>query len=332
MEILHGLPAASKRRDCALTIGNFDGVHRGHQAMLAQLVGEARRRGLPACVMTFYPHPRAYFALRQRRAELAPHRIAPLRDKLIELRNCGVDRVVLMRFDVSFASRAPQAFIDDVLDDALRARFVLVGDDFRFGANRTGTYAMLEDAGMRGGFEVARMTSHEMHGLRVSSSAVREALARGNMAGASALLGRPFCISGRVPTRRQDDTLGLPVLNLRFGRALPAAQGTFVVSVSGWGGTALPGIGSLAERPVGDGRTCAMLQVHLLDWPVEQEHGASYRRDVQVQLLHKLHDGHCVGDAHLLRENVARDVREARAWLARANEREGSMPLLPTMR
>ena len=123
---------------CALTIGNFDGVHRGHQAMLALLINEARHRGVPSCVMTFEPHPRDYFAAQLRKPELAPARVAPLRDKLAELARCGVDQCVVVRFDARLPSLTPQAFIDQVLIAGLGVKYVLVGDDFRFGARRAG--------------------------------------------------------------------------------------------------------------------------------------------------------------------------------------------------
>ena len=171
-----GMPA------CALTIGNFDGVHRGHQAMLALLTNEARHRGLPSCVMTFEPHPRDHFARKAGRPEAAPARIATLRDKLAELERCGIEHVLVLRFDDRFASISAEAFIQKVLVEGLRARYVLVGDDFSFGAKRAGNYAMLDDAGARSGFDVARMLSYEVHGLRVSSTAVRNALADGDMA------------------------------------------------------------------------------------------------------------------------------------------------------
>lgn len=192
------VPPAARAGGCALTIGNFDGVHRGHQAMLALLTSEARHRGLPACVLTFEPHPRDYFARKTGRPELAPARIATLRDKLGELERCGIDRVVVARFDDRFAAQSPDTFIHDVLVRGLGARYVLVGDDFRFGARRAGNYALLDEAGSHAGFDVARMLSYEVHGLRVSSSAVREALAAGRMAEAAALLGRPYTISGRA--------------------------------------------------------------------------------------------------------------------------------------
>jgi len=144
---------------CALTIGNFDGVHRGHQAMLALLNNEARHRGVPSCVMTFEPHPRDYFAKATGQPALAPARIATLRDKLTELQRCGVDQAVVLPFDAAFAAQTPQAFIDDVLVRGMGVRYVLVGDDFCFGAKRAGDYAMLDRAGMALGFDVARMNS-----------------------------------------------------------------------------------------------------------------------------------------------------------------------------
>ena len=184
--------------ECALTIGNFDGVHRGHQAMLALLVSEAAHRGLPATVMTFEPNPRDWFAALAGKPELAPARIATLRDKLCELERCGVAQAVVMRFDAAFAAQSPSTFIDKVLVGGLGARYVLVGDDFRFGARRAGDYAMLDAEGAARGFDVARMMSYEVHGERVSSSAVRAALADGRMKDVEALLGRPYSISGHV--------------------------------------------------------------------------------------------------------------------------------------
>ena len=161
MQVFRGVHHPGIAAHCALTIGNFDGVHRGHQAMLALLRSEALHRGLPSCVMTFEPHPRDYFAQRAGKPELAPARIATLRDKLSELERCGIDQAVVLRFDERFAAQSPQAFIDDMLIDGLGARYVLVGDDFRFGARRAGDYAMLDAAGDAQGFDVARMMSPE---------------------------------------------------------------------------------------------------------------------------------------------------------------------------
>ena len=167
MRVFRGFQHPDLAPACAVTIGNFDGVHRGHQAMLALLTNEARHRGVPSCVLTFEPHPRDFFAQRMGQPQSAPARIATLRDKLAELERCGVDQAVVLRFDERFASQSPQAFIGDVLAKGLCARYVLVGDDFRFGAKRAGDYTLLDAAGEQAGFDVARMLSYEVHGLRV---------------------------------------------------------------------------------------------------------------------------------------------------------------------
>lgn len=230
MQIFRGFHHAALAPACALTIGNFDGVHRGHQAMLALLRNEAQHRGLPATVLTFEPHPRDYFAALTGKPELAPARIATLRDKLSELERCGVDQVVVLPFDQRLASLSPQAFIDDVLVNGLRARYVLVGDDFCFGAKRAGDYALLDAEGNRQGFDVARMMSYEVHGLRVSSSVVREALVAGDMTQVERLLGRPYTISGHViHGAKLGRSLDCRTLNVRFGHEKPATSGIFAV-------------------------------------------------------------------------------------------------------
>jgi riboflavin kinase/FMN adenylyltransferase len=306
-----GLPA------CALTIGNFDGVHRGHQAMLALLTNEARHRELPACVLTFEPHPRDYFAGLSGRPEQAPARISTLRDKLVELRRCGVDHVVVARFDQAFASQDPQAFIDDVLRRGLRARYVLVGDDFSFGARRAGNYAMLDAAGSAHGFDVARMLSYEVHGLRVSSSAVRDALAAGDMPRAQALLGRPYSVSGHVlHGRKLGRDLGYRTLNLRFPHTRPATHGVFAVKVRGLTDQALPGVASLGVRPTVEHAGQVLLEVHCLKWPSTLGAEGGYGRCVQVELLHKLRDEKRYDTLADLQAAIAQDSQQAQQWLA----------------
>jgi riboflavin kinase / FMN adenylyltransferase len=299
----------------AVTIGNFDGVHRGHQAMLALLTSEARHRGLPACVLSFEPHPRDFFAARAGQPESAPRRIATLRDKLAELERCGIDRVVIARFDERFAAQTPQAFIDDMLLAGLRARYVLVGDDFRFGAKRAGNYDMLDAAGAAGGFDVARMMSYEVHGLRVSSSAVREALAAGEMARTHALLGRAYSISGHVQHgQKLGRELGFRTLNLRFAHARPAAMGIFVVRVFGLCDTPLDGVASLGVRPTVDNSGRVLLETHCLQWPPELGPDGGYGRCIRVELLHKLHDELHYPSIDALREGIARDTATAIQW------------------
>ena len=315
---------------CALTIGNFDGVHRGHQAMLALLINEARHRGVPSCVMTFEPHPRDYFAKATGQPDLAPARIATLRDKLTELHRCGVDQAVVLPFDAAFAAQTPQAFIDDVLVRGMGVRYVLVGDDFCFGAKRAGDYAMLDAAGDALGFDVARMNSYEVRGLRVSSSAVRAALGQGQMDEAARLLGRPFSISGHVvhgrklgrqlgesAPGRQD---GFRTLNLRFAHWKPAASGIFAVRVHGLDAKALIGVANLGIRPsldpndVNGGRV--LLETHCLDWPASLGAEGAYGKIIRVELLHKLHDELKYDSLDALQIGIAKDCDDARAYFA----------------
>jgi riboflavin kinase/FMN adenylyltransferase len=300
---------------CALTIGNFDGVHRGHQAMLALLINEARHRGLPSCVLTFEPHPRDHFAGRAGRPEAAPKRISTLRDKLAELERCGIDEVVVARFDEAFAALPAQTFIDEVLVRGLRARYVLVGDDFSFGAARAGNYAMLDNAGVGAGFDVARMLSYEVHGVRVSSSEVRAALAAGDMRRAEALLGRPYSVSGHVVQgRRLGRELGFRTLNLRFRHPRPAAGGVFVVRVHGLVSQAVPAVASFGVRPTVEDAGLVLLEVHCLDWPARLDAEAGYGRCLRVDLLHKLHDERKYKTLDALRDGIARDTQDARRW------------------
>jgi riboflavin kinase/FMN adenylyltransferase len=315
MQVFRGFHHPGIAGACALTIGNFDGVHRGHQAMLALLTNEAQHRGVPSCVLTFEPHPRDFFARRTGQPASAPARIGTLRDKLSELQRCGIDQVVVLRFDAAFAAQPPDAFIHDVLVDGLHARYVLVGDDFRFGARRAGDYAMLDAAGAAEGFDVARMMSYEVHGQRVSSSAVRAALGSGDMALAAALLGRAYSVSGHVlHGRKLGRELGFRTLNLRFGHPRPAAGGIFVVRVQGLGPAALPGVASLGVRPTVEDAGRVLLEVHCLDWPLAPD--AAYGACVRVELLHKLHDERRYGSLEDLRAGIAQDVADARAWLA----------------
>ena len=307
----HTGPVARGR---ALTIGNFDGVHRGHQAMLALLTNEARHRGLPSCVLTFEPNPRDFFARRAGRPEAAPARIATLRDKLAELERCGIDEVVVARFDERFAAQPPQTFIDDVLVRGLAARYVLVGDDFCFGAKRAGNYALLDAAGTSAGFDVARMLSYEVHGLRVSSSAVRQALAAGDMKQAAELLGRPYSISGHaIHGRKLGRELGFRTLNLRFGHPHAAAKGIFAVRVHGLVDAALPGVASLGVRPSVEDAGRVLLEVFCLEWPLPLE--AGYGRVLRVELLHKLHDERKYPSMEALRDGIGQDVADASDWL-----------------
>ena len=342
MKIIRGLRASATRRSpvadagCAMTIGNFDGVHRGHQAMIALLINEARHRGVPSCVMTFEPHPRDYFAALHQKPELAPARIATLRDKLLELERCGVDQCVVLPFNAQLASQSPESFIQDTLVDTLGVRYLLVGDDFKFGAKRAGDYATLDAAGGRLGFDVARMQSYEVHGLRVSSSAVREALGEGRMSDVAALLGRPYSVSGHVVHGRKLGRQlaesapgagdGFRTLNLRFSHWKPAASGIFAVQVFGLmpDGSPLAGVANLGVRPsvdpndVNGGRV--LLETHCLEWPAAMAQtlsgGEAYGKIIRVDLLHKLHDELKYASMDALTQGIAQDCADARSFFA----------------
>ncbi len=330
MKIFRGFNHPGREPACAVTIGNFDGVHRGHQAMLALLSAEAAQRGVPTCVLTFEPHPRDYFAQALGRPAIAPARIGTLRDKLSELARCGVGQTVVLPFNQALASQPPQAFIDEVLVAGLGARYVLVGDDFRFGAQRAGDYAMLDAAGQRRGFDVARMNSYEVHGLRVSSTHVRTALAEGRMQDAARLLGHPYTISGhvvhgrklgrRLAESRHGAGDGFRTLNLRFNHWKPAASGIFAVLVHGLHGQPLRGVANLGVRPsldpadVNGGRV--LLETHCLDWPGEPGGEEAYGKIIRVELLHKLHDELKYDSLDALTAGIAKDCDDARAFFA----------------
>lgn len=326
MQVFRGFHHPGIAPACALTIGNFDGVHRGHQAMLALLRSEAQHRGLPSCLLSFEPHPRDFFAQRLGKPELAPARIAPLRDKLSELQRCGIDQVVVLRFDEALAALSAQDFIRQVLVEGLGARYVLVGDDFRFGAKRQGDYATLDAAGAREGFDVARMMSYEVHGLRVSSSAVREALGAGDMEAANRLLGRPYSISGHVVHgqklgRQLNESSagagdGFRTLNLRFPHRKSAAHGIYAVRVHGLADEPLGGVASLGVRPTVEEAGRILLEVHCLDWPAALGRDGAYGKIVRVELLHKLRDEARYDGLPALSAAIARDVDQARAYLA----------------
>ncbi|WP_180132052.1 bifunctional riboflavin kinase/FAD synthetase [Rhodoferax sp. BLA1] len=319
MKIYRGFKHPDIAPACALTIGNFDGVHRGHQAMLSLLKGEAQQRGVPSCVLTFEPHPRDHFAAVTHNPARAPARVGTLRDKLIDLAACGVDQIVVLPFDTHLANLTPMDFINQVLRRGLGATYVLVGDDFRFGARRSGDYALLDQAGLDQGFDVARMNSYEVHNLRVSSSAVREALGQGRMKDATRLMGHPYRISGHVVHgRKLGRSLGFKTLNMRFAHWKPAASGIFAVLVYGLSPQPLRGVANMGIRPsldpndVNGGRV--LLETHCLDWPESLGAEGAYGKIVRVELLHKLHEERKYASLDALTAGIHQDCLDARTY------------------
>ena len=314
MKVFRGLPNDRARAPCALTIGNFDGVHRGHQALLAHVRSASASLGLEAAVMTFEPHPREYFAQRSGDLSKAPARIANLRDKLGDLAKAGIDRVIVEHFNEHFAAVAPDDFIERVLVEGLHVKWLMVGDDFRFGARRAGDIQMLQDAGRRFGFHVETLPA-VMHGAqRISSSAVRAALAEGDFARTSELLGHPYTMSGHViHGQKLGRTLGFPTLNLRVVHR-PALSGIFVVQVHGLADRPLPAVASLGVRPTVEDAGRMLLEVHLFDFAQ-----SCYGKLVRVEFLAKLRDEEKYGDLATLTAAIDRDAAQARAFFAHRN-------------
>ena len=297
-----------------LTIGNYDGLHLGHRAMLERLTARARERGLPTAVMTFEPHPRELLAPDQ-----APARLTSLREKLLLLEGCGVERAYVLHFTRQLAGLTAEQFIGDVLVRGLDAKHLVVGDDFRFGKGRAGDFAMLEREGARRGFGVEAMHTVEVDGERVSSSAVREALAGGHLEHAGRLLGRPYSISGRViHGLKVGRRLGFPTANVQLKRKRVALSGVFAVTVSGIDKRHLPGAASLGVRPTLAQGLKPMLEVHLLDFDRNL-----YGSHVTVHFLHKLRDEAKYESMDALRAQIDRDVAETALYFTAEAQRRG---------
>ena len=310
MVVTHGpLPAAGAGPAGALTIGNFDGVHLGHRALLEQAVGAGRRMGLRSTVLTFEPHPREFFA--GRTGGEAPARLTRLRDKLELMAQAGIERVHVARFDERLASMPAQAFVEDVLVGGLRTRWLVVGRDFRYGRGRSGDFAALEAAGQTAGFEVSAMEEIRAGGERVSSSLVRAAVAQGDFARAQTLLGRPYSLSGRVVHGAGlGRELGFATANIALRRS-PPLSGIYVVTaqVEEEQGRALPGAASVGLRPTVNPTPRPLLEVHLLDFDRDL-----YGKHLRVTFLAKLREERKFADLPQLKTAIADDVRLARDY------------------
>lgn len=306
MQFFRTIPAqaASSR---VLAIGNFDGVHLGHRALLERLTTTARGFGLPAAVMTFEPHPRELFA-----PEQAPARLTSLREKLGLLDACGIDEVHLLHFNRKLASLTAEEFVERLLVRGLGVRHLIIGDDFRFGKGRAGDFTMLQMAGKRLGFSVEAMQTIDLDGERVSSSAVREALAAGDLEHAARLLGRPYCISGRVVHGDKiGRKIGWPTANIQLKRKRVALTGVFAATVSGLDKRHLPGAASLGVRPTLGLGLRPVLEVHLFDFDQE-----IYGAHVTVHFLHKLREEMKFDSFDALAAQIACDVAVAQKYFS----------------
>ncbi|HKK06500.1 MAG TPA: bifunctional riboflavin kinase/FAD synthetase [Gammaproteobacteria bacterium] len=305
MDLIRGLHnLRSEHRGCVATIGNFDGVHLGHQAVIGQLAEQAARFDLPATVITFEPQPQEYFAPRE-----VPARLTRFREKMIALRRFAVDRVLCLAFNEQLASMPAEEFIRHVLIDGLDVHYLVVGDDFRFGEGRRGDFQMLVDAGAANAFEVVNMHTFTVEGERVSSTRVRYALAQGDLAGAERLLGRAYRMAGRVAHGDQRGrSIGFPTANIHLHRKASPVQGVYAVEMFGLAGEPIPGVANVGNRPTVDG-TRTLLEVHLFDFDRD-----IYGQHVQVSFVHKLRDEIRFESFEALKTQIELDAQRAREF------------------
>ena len=283
---------------CALAIGNFDGMHLGHQALLEKLNGFSQTHFLTPAIMTFEPHPREFFS-----PQSAPARLCSLREKLEHFANAGVKRVYVCRFNTAFSAMSAADFMQQILRNALNAQSIFVGDDFRFGAKRAGTVADFATAQ----FDLMTLPQVNLNGVRVSSTRVREALANGELNEATQLLGRPYSISGKVVHgAKRGRQLGFPTANIHMRHERPALTGVYAVKLDG-----LNAVANLGVRPTIDGVPKLLLEVHILDFNSDL-----YGRHVHVAFLHKIREEMKFDGLDALKAQIAKDVTVARDYFA----------------
>ncbi|SDK80030.1 FMN adenylyltransferase /riboflavin kinase [Microbulbifer yueqingensis] len=315
-ELIRGLHNLLPRhRGCVATIGSFDGVHRGHQAIIAQLRQRARERNLPSVAIIFEPQPHEFFS-----GERAPARLMRFKEKVLALFDAGVDRVLCLQFNERLRSLSAEAFIRRILVDGLGIDHLVVGDDFRFGCDRSGDYRLLQQAGALHGFSVEDTATLEIEGERVSSTRIRGALQEGDFALAESLLGKPYRITGRVARGRAlGRQLGAPTANVRLHRYRSPLVGVYTVRVSATDGgelapgrRRLDGVANVGFRPTVEGEGAQpLLEVNLFDFE-----GDLYGRELAVEFCHKLRDEEKFESLEALRQQIARDILDARAWFA----------------
>lgn len=310
MELIRGIHNIKpQHHDCVLTIGNFDGVHLGHQAVLRQVIGKAKSLGLPATVMSFEPQPLELFA-----GEKAPARLTRFRDKYLQLNKVGVERLLCVNFNAQFAQMSAQDFVRHLLVEQLGVKFLVIGDDFRFGKGRRGNFEMLEAAGREFGFVVVSTQSFCMLEQRVSSTAIRQALACDQLPLAASMLGRPYSISGRVSHgRKLGRTIGFPTANVPLKRCVSPVSGVYAVEVFGVDGAPLPGVANVGHRPTVNG-VRQQLEVHLFDFTSDL-----YGCQIEVVLHHKLRNEIKFESFDALKAQIERDAQTARVWLSERN-------------
>lgn len=297
-------PGSPLRNGCVATIGNFDGVHIGHQTIIEQVRGQAARLGLPSVAMVFEPQPREFF-----QGSEAPPRLTEFRQKLQALTGRGIDHVLCLRFNDRFRQYSGMGFIEDVLIDAMGVRHLVVGDDFRFGCDRAGDFSLLERVGRERGFNVENTRTVTVADERVSSTRIREALGSNELDLVRQLLGRAYAIEGRVVYGRQlGREIGAPTANIRLMHR-PPLRGVYVVTAQLPDGRCFDGVANIGVRPTVDGRQPS-LEVHLFDFA-----GTLYGQRLRVSFRHSLRDEVRFDSVDALKTQIHQDMQQARAWL-----------------
>ncbi|RLQ21412.1 bifunctional riboflavin kinase/FAD synthetase [Seongchinamella sediminis] len=308
MELIRGLHNLRPRhRGCVATIGAFDGVHLGHQAVINHLKSKADELRLPSTVIVFEPLPREYFA-----PVKAPARIMSFREKFRAMEQLGVERLLRIRFNEALQEMSARQFVEDVFVAGLGVRYVVLGDDFRFGNDRQGDIHFIQRYGEAHGYEAVPTPTEEWQGDRVSSTRIRQVLEAADFDRAERMLGRPYCISGKVIYGRQlGQTIGTPTANLQLHRLRAPLAGVYAVQVSGGGLHQAQGVANVGVRPTVDDSIKANLEVHLLDRNIQL-----YGQHIEVCFRHKLRDEKKFDSVEELRANIERDIENTRSWFA----------------
>lgn len=307
MELIRGLHNLQDRhRACALTIGNFDGVHLGHQLILKRLLAKARELDLDACIMSFEPLPQEYFAPAQ-----APSRLTRLREKFIALENTGIDQFLCIKFNHWLAELTAEEFIQQVLVEQLHVRYLVIGDDFRFGKGRAGDFDMLHAAGKRYGFEVVNSHSHCLDGERISSTRIRQALAEDELELAQKMLGHSYQMCGRIAHGdKRGRSIGFPTANIKLHRHATPLAGVYAVTMTGIDNRVIRGVANIGKRPTVDGHHL-QLEVHLFNFDK-----TIYGEQVCVQFKHKLRNEQRFESFEALKQQIAKDSEQAKSFFA----------------
>ena len=307
MQVIRGLHnLKAQQQGCVATIGNFDGVHLGHQSVFRHLLQKGRELGLPATVVTFEPQPREFF-----QPVGAPARLTRLREKLQAMHDIGIEQVVVLEFNKRLAAMSARQFVEELLVAGLHIRFLSVGDDFRFGRGRQGDFDLLEQMGLQHGYAVENMNTYMLDADRVSSTRIRQLLTQGDLAAAAQCLGRPYRICGRVSHGdKRGRTIGFPTLNVNLHRIVSPLRGVYAVRVLGLAEIPLPGVANIGNRPTVDGGTRYLLEVHLFDFA-----RAVYGAHVQVEFVRKLREEKRFDSFDALRRQIHEDAATARRVL-----------------